>query len=421
MTDLLSPRWIALAAAVLAGLGLLIWITASADADRRARFREVVASLVQYGLLFGFAGIAAAISAHGLIGFARANMGLRGPWPVLLWGALDGAAGLCAVLLMRRAARGESALAPRLAVWGLVAASSAFNWTHAPHHPGARAAFALMPLIAAVLFEFSLRETRHTAGPSGRRLASSRWFHPAERIRVWVRLAADESLTAQTATRMVRVDAAAGRLHRLRQLQLAEGDRGEQGTLEAWRARRAERQAQAALTRARFTDPGVAADVLRQAQILATTVTLANLDYSTAEHAQIALANLITEAGDRDSPQPAGLLRLPAIQAWPASNSRCAWPRDAAVPVTTDWPAWQDGQSHQLRTFLADPGLLQATSNGPLIKAAKEIVGQARQQGVRLSQTALAGQLRAQGFTIANERLRWLAAHSGLDTSEAAR
>jgi apolipoprotein N-acyltransferase len=144
---------------------------------------------VQYGLLFGFAGVAAAISAHGLIGFARANMGLRGPWPVLLWGALDGAAGLCAVLLMRRAARGESAAAPRLAVWGLVAASSTFNWTHAPHHPGARAAFAMMPLIAAVLFEFSLRETRHTARPSGRRLAGARWLHPAERVRVWARLA----------------------------------------------------------------------------------------------------------------------------------------------------------------------------------------------------------------------------------------
>jgi hypothetical protein len=42
---------------------------------------------------------------------------------------------------------GESALAPRLAVWGLVAASSVFNWTHAPDHPGARAAFALMPVI----------------------------------------------------------------------------------------------------------------------------------------------------------------------------------------------------------------------------------------------------------------------------------
>lgn len=142
----------------------------NADPGRRGRAREAAAAAVQYGLLFGFAAVAAAISAQGLTGFARTSMGLRGPWPYLLWGALDGAAGLCAVLLMRRAGRGEPALAPRLAVWGLVAASSVFNWTHAPDHPAAREAFALMPVIAAVLFEFSLRETRHAARPADRRL-----------------------------------------------------------------------------------------------------------------------------------------------------------------------------------------------------------------------------------------------------------
>ena len=72
------------------------------------------------------------------------------------------------------AARGETATAPRLAVWGLVAASAAFNWTHAPVRPGAREAFALMPVIAATLFEFSLRETRHIARS---RTGSSRKSH----------------------------------------------------------------------------------------------------------------------------------------------------------------------------------------------------------------------------------------------------
>jgi len=33
---------------------------------------------------------------------------------------------------------------------------------------------------------------------------------------------------------------------------------------------------------------------------------------------------------------------------------------------------------------------------------------------VQLSQAALAGQLRAQGYRIANHRLRWLAAQTGL-------
>ena len=96
-----------------------------------ARGREAAASAAQYVLLGGFASVAAGISAQGLTGFARDNMGLTGPWPYLLFLALDGAAGVCAVLLTRRAARAESGLAPRLAVWGLVAASAAFNFTHA--------------------------------------------------------------------------------------------------------------------------------------------------------------------------------------------------------------------------------------------------------------------------------------------------
>ena len=203
---------------VLAVAGAGVRLAVAADAARRARVREVVAGVAQYGLLFGFAAVAAAISAHGLVGFARGNMGLRGVWPFLLWGALDGAAGLCAVLLMRRAARGESALAPRLAVWGLVAASGWFNWTHAPDHPGAREAFALMPVIAAVLFEFSLRETRHTARGAGRRLAGLGWLRPGERVGVWLLLAADGSVSAEAATRRVRVDRAARRLHVLRQV-----------------------------------------------------------------------------------------------------------------------------------------------------------------------------------------------------------
>jgi hypothetical protein len=79
--------------------------------DRSARVRETVASTAQYALLGGFASVAAGISAQGLTGFARDNMALPQPWPYLLFFALDGAAGVCAVLLMRRAARAESGLA----------------------------------------------------------------------------------------------------------------------------------------------------------------------------------------------------------------------------------------------------------------------------------------------------------------------
>ena len=117
-------------------------------AGQHPQVRERAASAAQYVLLGGFAAVAAGISAQGLTGFARSNMELTGPWPYLLFLALDGAAGVCAVLLVRRAARAESGLAPRLAVWGLVAASSTFNWTHAPRRPAAPEAFGLMPVVA---------------------------------------------------------------------------------------------------------------------------------------------------------------------------------------------------------------------------------------------------------------------------------
>src|SRR5580700_4711836 len=126
--------------------------------------RETIASAAQYVLLGGFASTAAGISAQGLVGFARSNMALAGPWPYLLFFSLDGAAGVCAVLLARRAARAEGSAAPRLAVWGLVAASATFSWTRAPRRPEAPEAYALMPVVAAVLFEFCLQETRARHG-----------------------------------------------------------------------------------------------------------------------------------------------------------------------------------------------------------------------------------------------------------------
>ena len=160
--------------------------------------RDKAASAAQYLLLGGFAAVASGISSQGLTGFARSSMALAGPWPYLLFFALDGAAGVCAVLLARRAARAEGSAAPRLAVWGLVAASAAFNAAHAPQRPGAAEAYALMPVIAAVLFEFCLQETRSTrAGRPGRRLSALGWLHPAERVRIRLRMAADENTVRQ--------------------------------------------------------------------------------------------------------------------------------------------------------------------------------------------------------------------------------
>ena len=387
----------------------------TADLGRRARVREAVGSAVQYGLLFGFAAVAAAISAHGLVGFARANMGLAGPWPYLLWGALDGAAGLCAVLLMRRAARGESALAPWLAVWGLVAASSLFNWTHAPDHAGAREAFALMPVIAATLFEFSLRETRHTARRTERRLAGLGWLRPAERIRVQMQLSADPGVSAEEATRRVRVEFAARRLHTLR-LALAAQDRaGKPRAGTSRRVRRAERRAQAALTRARFADPALAAGVLRQVQVLTLTGALARLDYTTAGDSRALLASLITA---RDSTHP-----LPGQAADHHALTGRASPNGHSLPQVNGTvghllSAGVDGSGGGISPPFP-VGFPPPSRNGhgdrALIDAAARLVAQAREDGDRLSQAALARRLRAEGFHIANERLRWLAAVSGLE------
>jgi hypothetical protein len=364
-----------------------------------SRARETAASIAQYALLGGFAAVAAGISAQGLTGFARDSMGLQGPWPYLLFLSLDGAAGVCAVLLTRRAARAESGLMPRIAVWGLVAASASFNATHAPRHPGAPEAFGLMPVICAVLFEFTLRELQtRAAGRADRRLGALRWAHPAERIRVHLLLAADEQISAHEATRRVRTDQAARRLYQLR-LALHARDRAARQAIAARRVQAAERRAQAALTRASFADPDIAASVLRQVQVLARTPELALLDYRTAAPALAAIANLISPGPQTGSVPPQGLARESLQQAGSPDSSVSGQPaglRNAsAVPVPALPPA--DGGQ--------DAGL-----DGQLIAAAATVVAEARRTGTRLSQKSMADRLRADGHRVANESLHALMA-----------
>jgi hypothetical protein len=345
--------------------------------------RETTASAAQYVLLGGFAAVAAGISAQGLTGFARFSMELTGPWPYLLFLALDGAAGVCAVLLVRRAARAESCLAPRLAVWGLVAASSTFNWTHAPRRPAAPEAFGLMPVVAALLFEFCLRELRlrTLAGRTNRQPSALSWLRPAERLRVQLRIATGEQVSAEAATRQVRVDLAARRLYRLRTAFAVDGQADEPGALTA-RVRRAERRAHRALTRAGFTDPAIAAAVLRQVQVLTVTTTLARLDYRTADAAQAAITNLIASP---ISPRPGPENGTPMVPV--DGYATRGHPRAAAGSGDRDVQ---------------------------LVAAATRIVAGARHDGGRLSQAALAARLRRDGYAVANDRLRWLSGVSGL-------
>ena len=353
-----------------------------------AQARERAASVAQYVLLGGFAAVAAGISAQGLTGFARSNMELTGAWPYLLFFALDGAAGVCAVLLVRRAARAESSLAPRLAVWGLVAASSAFNWTHAPRRPAAPEAFGLMPVVAALLFEFCLRELRlrTLADRTNRQPGALSWLHPAERFRVLLRMATGEQVPAEAATRQVRVDLAARRLYQLRTALTSDGQSDKPGALAA-RIRRAERRAHRALTRAGFADPAIAAEVLRQVQVLTMTTALARLDYRTADAAQAAITSLIAS---------------PTLPTQGPENGTPTAPVNGHA-----------ARSHPRASAGAGDRDVE------LVAAATRIVAGTRHDGGRLSQAALAARLRRDGYTVANNRLRWLSAASGLQPRHA--
>ena len=53
-----------------------------------------------------------------------------------------------------------------------------------------------------------------------------------------------------------------------------------------------------------------------------------------------------------------------------------------------------------------------------LVAAARRIVAGTRHAGARLSQIALAEKLRSEGYKVANNRLRWLAAVSGLEAGQ---
>lgn len=383
----------------------------------RARGREIAASAAQYVLLGGFAAVATGISAQGLTGFARQNMGLTGPWPYLLFLALDGAAGVCAVLLTRRAARAESGLAPRLAVWGLVAASAIFNWTHAPHRPVAPEAFALMPVVAATLFEFTLGELRQrAAGRTDRKMAALRWLYPVERFRVQRLLAGDESISAQAATRRVRNEQAARRVYQLRRTLHAVDQAARPGALAARRVRAAERRAHAALIRTGFDDPAIAVDVLRQVQVLTRTAHLALLDYSTAGPAQDAIASLIT-AELPPGPPPSALppaVPVDAPMSLMPTASVPAVPSVPSQPLTDPTSAQETQSAEDPAEDQESPDDRNADQDPEIIAAAADILAEALQRGERLSQKALGGKLRSGGYRVGNHSLRGLlAAASG--------
>jgi hypothetical protein len=288
-----------------------------------------------------------------------------------------------------------------------------------------------MPVIAAVLFEFSLQELRmRTAGRADRRLTALRWLYPAERIRVQLLLGADEQMSAEAATRRVRVDHAARRLYLLRRALGPPEQAAIPGAIATRRARVAERRAHSALTRAGFADPDTAAQVLRQVQVLALTPRLAILNYDTAEAARTVVAGLITPShaavppnvtsAEHDS--PAGSAHRSPSPHSPPSVTGMNGHATPGEAVGTGQPglapravapgagtARQIGKRGNRRE--ADPGE-DGRRDAHLIAAAASILAEAMRHGDRLSQAALAEKLRSQGYGIANERLRWLLAEA---------
>ncbi|WP_457029746.1 DUF2637 domain-containing protein [Kitasatospora sp. P5_F3] len=134
--------------------------------EERRRRKELVYGISSYVLLFCCAGVAAALSFHGLVGFGTENLGLTGGWEYLVPFGLDGAAMFCSVLAVREASHGDAALGSRLLVWVFAIASAWFNWVHAPRgggHDGAPEFFSGMSISAAILFDRALKQTRKAA------------------------------------------------------------------------------------------------------------------------------------------------------------------------------------------------------------------------------------------------------------------
>ncbi|MFD5315468.1 DUF2637 domain-containing protein [Streptomyces sp. NPDC127098] len=134
------------------------------EAQRRRRERAY--AIASYTLLFCCAGVAAALSFQGLVGFGRENLNLSGGWEYLVPFGLDGAAMFCAVVAVREASHGDSSMGSRMLVWLFAGAAAWFNWVHAPRgidNAGAPQFFAGMSLSAAILFDRALKQTRRAA------------------------------------------------------------------------------------------------------------------------------------------------------------------------------------------------------------------------------------------------------------------
>ncbi|GAA3045608.1 hypothetical protein GCM10020229_66080 [Kitasatospora albolonga] len=221
--------------------------------EERRRRKESMYGVSAYALLFCCAGVAAALSFHGLVGFGVQNLGLSGGWEYLVPFGLDGAAMFCSVLAVREASHGDAALGSRLLVWLFAGASAWFNWVHAPRgygHVGAPQFFAGMSLSAAILFDRALKQTRRAAlreqGLVPRPLPQIRvvrWLRaPLETYAAWSLMLLEGVRSLDEAVEEVRDDKRQAALDRERQRMASRRERAEIRAIgrqpgSAWRAR----------------------------------------------------------------------------------------------------------------------------------------------------------------------------------------
>ncbi|MBW1600654.1 DUF2637 domain-containing protein [Streptomyces sp. JJ66] len=229
-----SLSWVVAGAVMLAGLvGAIVLMMArgrgagaAEDAgagdswermEERRRRKETVYATASYLLLFCCAGVAAALSFHGLVGFGRQNLNLSGGWEYLVPFGLDGAAMFSAVIAVREASHGDASVGSRLLVWIFAGAAAWFNWVHAPRgagHAGAPHFFAGMSISAAILFDRALKQTRKAAlreqGLVPRPLPQIRvvrWLRaPRETFRAWSLMLLEGVRTLDEAVDEVRED-----------------------------------------------------------------------------------------------------------------------------------------------------------------------------------------------------------------------
>ncbi|MBB4950205.1 hypothetical protein F4556_005740 [Kitasatospora gansuensis] len=244
--------------------------------EERRRRKESLYGGASYTLLFCCAGVAAALSFHGLVGFGVQNLGLSGGWEYLVPFGLDGAAMFCSVLAVREASHGDAALGSRLLVWFFAGASAWFNWVHAPRglgHAGAPQFFAGMSLSAAILFDRALKQTRRAAlreqGLVPRPLPQIRivrWLRaPLETYAAWSLMLLEGVRSLDEAVEEVRDDKRQAALDRERQRLASRRERAEIRAIGRqpgghWRPRSAERQLAAAQLEAGTSEPAIAGE-----------------------------------------------------------------------------------------------------------------------------------------------------------------